>query len=444
MDNSTDEKQYQLANVAVGSLGNNGTSSSPLLQRRRKMMSDTHHFSSTASRNGSIIYRHYVRSRDASPVDTHRRRNRFRPPNISVEDIAASQDEDDVAVELPKVRKRSNTMPPDMKFLKPKPAPIPRILAEFGIRKQSSLPNLVKIQSPRCTPGHSPLSGLSPQWSPQHSPARRKSVSFTDNEPLVPPIGGLQSPARGCQSPMSSCQSPRGGCQSPTAGWQSPRGGWQSPKLTKRRSSVSSLPSALHSQMIGRSQSFSISRSSSVANDNQPLVPSRRSCTLPSIAALVGIVLFKKRYMARLNQAVTKEIAQKYNPKPNPIIKDIIPVEEPRPQEDLPVTSRFASNLSTEAQTALLESYDDLLLDKLGEDRPLYKAMFQRHRSVPNLSGDDKVSQHIQGAMDIVDSIKDSRGQHVTSNRHHKLINNPIQDFKKWRESWKQSEEHRE
>ncbi len=236
--------------------------------------------------------------------------------------------------------------------------------------------------------------------------------------------------------------------------------------------------------------------------------PFRSTCrTVPSFPALVGITVFKKLYMARLNRIVSNRYSKtRASSRYTSTCGDsIYPITDDSGDDDddiekfiinddgtescflsRPVSAkstksvkslksnrsrkchakgglpRFSARLSDEAQCATLKGYDDLLVNTFEEIHPKYKRLFERSTTsdIQRLSREVKqnaplsangqptpkgvMTPQIQVAMDLLDSLKDYNGESVTSSRHKHMIKHPAGQFRKWRDEWKQTKAHEE
>ncbi len=119
------------------------------------------------------------------------------------------------------------------------------------------------------------------------------------------------------------------------------------------------------------------------------------------------------------------------------------------------VSPRFCTGLSAAAKTAVLHGYDDLIVKRFALSRT-YGGRHYRRLSTPDArahydsiiaasmhTGDRDMEQlinpaipRIQSAMDLLDCLKEQKGEPLTSKRHKIVINDPIGQFSRWRESW--------
>ena len=195
----------------------------------------------------------------------------------------------------------------------------------------------------------------------------------------------------------------------------------------------------------------------------------KRASTLPSV---MGLVVFKKIYMAELDAKVKKSVGmvnnfvdEKQDESDFSDYTEDTESEEEYPADDRPLSpeevresarkklppSRFASSLSTEAQMAMLKGYDDVLVDtfentgrsraRLRFDRLQTPLLRERDAARGGDSKEDGEEEEedasklpqIQTAMDLLDSLKDYNGHLVTSKRHRENVENPVRQFRDWR-----------
>lgn len=144
-----------------------------------------------------------------------------------------------------------------------------------------------------------------------------------------------------------------------------------------------------------------------------------------------------------------------------------------------PPPFRLSSSMSTEAQYALLKTYEDEMYDKIAETFPEVCERLEENRChspdstqhhphtlgssefttdiddlddnvslVSNIPGGKmdpyKVAQRIQRAMDILDSVRESSGQITTANAcsNRNVAKNPVKSFEKWCRSLKNALDH--
>lgn len=178
----------------------------------------------------------------------------------------------------------------------------------------------------------------------------------------------------------------------------------------------------------------------------------QRSSTVPTFTSVVGLMLFRKMYLAKLNRSAQKQVEQDRKEKEAKEQQepDSQQQESTEPIVKLPPCPRFSDKLSLEAQMAMLVSYDEKLVSKLSEKHPFYKKLYRRsmtpddpalrhRRAIDREIKQYVVTPHIQGAMDLIDSLHVSQGDNVTSKRHQVLVKDPREGFIKWRREWSET-----
>ena len=98
---------------------------------------------------------------------------------------------------------------------------------------------------------------------------------------------------------------------------------------------------------------------------------------------------------------------------------------------------RFCKALSVEAKTALMLTYDDLIVRKMSQidldpNSGISKAKSYESPAHSDTE-DDLTTVTIQRAMDILDCLKEKTGEHVTSTRHRERVWDPVVQLQSWR-----------
>ncbi len=205
-------------------------------------------------------------------------------------------------------------------------------------------------------------------------------------------------------------------------------------KVGKENQKCTPVSSSDHPQSSRPSSSILRSRRNSSAG---PTLRSRRNTSSgPSLHSVIGLMMFRQTYLSRIDKQIRRGSK----------VSDIGIIKEEDPLETtLPASDRFCTFLSSEAKVSMLYGYDDAICSKMepqntdesmnnetnDNNENSKRPRHERGRDVVN-----NFTPKIQGAMDLLDSLKSQSGEMVTSTRHQKVVVNAIEQYSRWKQAW--------